>query len=243
MPERIIEADRSVIIAADMKPDRFEYVIDETADVEGISAYKLGFVIGLSRIGLPLAVEKIKARTNKKVIYDHQKGGTDIPDTGPAYAEALAEAGVDAGILFPLTGPLVEEAWIKALQDKGIGVIVGGEMTHKQYKYTEGGRIADAGMLEMYEQAANLGVRDFVVPGNRLDRVKYYRGYFNDKLGEGEFTFYAPGFVAQGGEISEAGQAAGENWHAIVGRGIIAAADVHVAAVEHTQQILAGNGK
>ncbi|MFC1629794.1 hypothetical protein ACFL11_01030 [Patescibacteria group bacterium] len=34
------------------------------------------------------------------------------------------------------------------------------------------------------------------------------------------FTFFAPGFVAQGGDISETGEAAGSSWHAIVGRAI-----------------------
>jgi orotidine-5'-phosphate decarboxylase len=50
-------------------------------------------------------------------------------------------------------------------------------------------------------------------------------------------TFFAPGFVAQGGEITEAAKAAGKFWHAIVGRAIYEAEDIRKAAEEMTSKL------
>ena len=50
-------------------------------------------------------------------------------------------------------------------------------------------------------------------------------------------SFYAPGFVAQGGVITETGKAAGKKWHAIVGRGVYAAKNIHIAAKEMISQL------
>ena len=51
---------------------------------------------------------------------------------------------------------------------------------------------------------------------------------------------FAPGFVAQGGPISEAGKAAGDHWRAITGRALTEAKDVaaiRAAAKELTSQL------
>ena len=49
--------------------------------------------------------------------------------------------------------------------------------------------------------------------------------------------FYAPGFIAQGGNISDAAKVAGDRFHGIVGRGIYQAVDKKAAAIEHTSQL------
>ena len=51
-------------------------------------------------------------------------------------------------------------------------------------------------------------------------------------------VFYAPGFIAQGGKISDAAKAAGERFHGIVGRGVYEAKDINKAAIEHTSQVV-----
>jgi len=240
MAERIIPAERSIMLAADVQPSRSRILAQQIANVAGLSSVKVGFELGLG-LGLFDAVRVFKeADPELVVVYDHQKAGNDIPDTGVNFARTMKRGQVDAAILFPFTGWCVEERWIKELQDAQIGVIVGSEMTHDGFLYSEGGRIADDRLIDIFEQAVELGVRDFVVPGNKPNKVSNYREFFEEQLGEGGFTLYAPGFIAQGGEISEAGKAAGKNWHAIVGRGIFAAADVRLAATEYTQQILAG---
>ncbi len=236
MAERIIPADRSIIIASDVRGSTFKSLVDNTGNVEGISAYKLGFKVGYSGLSLPRAVNYVHQETEKKVIFDHQKAGNDIPDTGKDFAEVMEDAEVDAAIIFPFTGPNVEEAWIKALQEKDIPVIVGAEMTHENISGPLG-YIKSNAFKRMFMQAVELGVTNFVVPGNKPKRVAFYRKLFESELGAGNFDLYSPGLVAQGGEISAGGRAAGARWHGIMGRAIFAAEDQRAAAEMYGQQI------
>jgi len=89
---------------------------------------------------------------------------------------------------------------------------------------------------DIYELAAKMGVTDFVVPGNKPDRITHYKGLI-ESCGVKEPVFYSPGLVAQGGEISEGAKAAGEKFHAIVGRGIYQAEDKKKAALEMTSKL------
>ena len=171
---RIIQSDRSVIPACDVPLEVYERIVKEIGDVEKIGGYKVGFFLGLD-YGLPKVVELTRKYTDKPIIYDHQKAGTDIPDLGVKFVDICKKAGVDAVILFPQSGPETEEKWIKAAQEKDLGVIVGGLMTHPRYVRSEGGYLADGAIMEMYSNAADLGVADFVVPGNRPDDIKRIR--------------------------------------------------------------------
>lgn len=220
MSERIIPADKSVVLAADVKPSKFPGLMEQVGEVEGMGGVKIGFELGLG-MGLRKAVDTVLETNDKlRVIYDHQKAGNDIPDTGMNFARTMRTARVDAAILFPFNGPVVEEKWVRELQERGVGVIVGAEMTHKKQRATEEGYILDTAFDHMFVQAIGLGVRNFVVPGNKKDRVEYYKSLFDKEVGEGEYTLWSPGFVDQGGDVSETGQVAGENWHSIVGGGI-----------------------
>ncbi|MBS3151766.1 orotidine 5'-phosphate decarboxylase [Candidatus Woesearchaeota archaeon] len=166
---------------------------------------------------------------------DGQKLGTDIPDTGQEVMKNIKEAGFDAVILFPQSGPETERAWIYHALDKGLKVIVGGRMTHPAYTVSEGGFITDEGALDMYRIAARAGINNFVVPGNKPDVIKQVRDVVE---AEGIIpVFYAPGFIAQGGNISDAAKVAGDRFHGIVGRGIYQASDKRAAAIEHTSQL------
>lgn len=231
---RIIKRDRSVIPACDVPLELYERIVRETANIEGIGGYKVGFFLGLD-YGLPKIVEIARKYTDKPIIYDHQKAGTDIPDMGGKFAKICKKSGIDAVILFPQSGPETEKAWIEAAKKEGLGVIVGGLMTHPKYKKSEGGFLADESILEMYMIAADLDVKDFVVPGNRPDDIRRIREALEEK--EIAPRFYAPGFVAQGGEITEATKVAGDHWHAIVGRGIYKAENIKKAALEYTSKI------
>jgi len=235
LEQTIIARDRSVIPACDVETlEQFEKLVEATANVDGIGGYKVGFELALG-YGLPKVMETVRKHTDKPVIYDHQKAGTDIPDTGKNFARVCKKAGVDAVILFPQSGPETERAWIYHALDAGLKVIVGGRMTHPAYSVSEGGFITDEGALEMYKIGARAGVTNFVVPGNKPDVIKQVR-----ELVEGEGVspvFYAPGFIAQGGKIEDAAKVAGDRFHGIVGRGIYSASDMHAAAVEHTSQL------
>ena len=238
LEQRIVKSDRSVIPACDVETlEQFENLVLQTADVEGIGGYKVGFELGYGGIGWGLAnvVEVARRHTNKPIIFDHQKAGTDIPDTGKNFARKMKKSGVDAVIFFPQAGPETERAWIYHALDHGLNVIVGGRMTHPAYAVSEGGFITDEGSLEMYRIAARAGVNNFVVPGNKPEVIKEIKGVIE---AEGvKPIFYAPGFIAQGGKISDAATVAGERFHGIVGRGIYEAADMRAAALEHTSQL------
>ena len=234
MKIRLIKYDRSVIPACDVNTlEELKRLVSETHDIKKIGGYKVGFTLALSH-GLPSVVKTIRKFTDLPIIYDHQKAGTDIPDWNQKFARVCKNTGVDAVILFPLSGPATEEAWIKACQDVGLGVIVGGEMTHPKFKRSEGGFIADDALDEIYLNAAKSGVNNFVVPGNKIDRISHYKSLLQKVK---ELTFFAPGFVTQGGEITEAAKAAGKSWHAIVGRAIYEAKDIRKAAEEMTSQL------
>ncbi|HLD02302.1 MAG TPA: orotidine 5'-phosphate decarboxylase / HUMPS family protein [Candidatus Nanoarchaeia archaeon] len=235
LEQRVIDRNRSVVPACDVSLEQFEELVRQTAGIEGIGAYKVGFALGL-RHGLPKVVETARKHTTKPIIYDHQKAGTDIPDTGKEFASVCKDAGIDTVILFPQAGPETERAWIYHALDHGLNVVVGGRMTHPAYAKSEGGFITDEGALEMYRIAAQAGISNFVVPGNKTDVIKQVREIVEAE-GVAKPVFYAPGFVAQGGKIGDAAKVAGDRWHAIVGRGITQAEDMRKAALEHTSQL------
>lgn len=226
---QIITLPRTIIPACDVDLVKFEQLVSDTHDIDKVGAYKIGFALGLSH-GLKKIVEVTRKYTAKPLIYDHQKAATDIPETGTIFAKIIAEAGIDAVILFPQAGPVTLRAWIQAAQSNDLNVIVGGRMTHEGYIQSEGGFIGDDCIERMYTEAARLGVNEFVVPGNQPNFIKEIR----EKLvclGI-EPIFYAPGFVAQKGQISEAAKAAGPRWHAIVGRAIYDSTDMHRATLD-----------
>lgn len=242
MAEKLINRDKSVIVAADVKAEQLSPLVQATYGVEGINGYKVGLALGLG-MGLPQTVHRIREYTNLPIIYDHQKAGNDIPDMDKEFADVCQKAGVNAIILFPFSSPVTEERWIKASQDSGLTVLVGGHMTVPKFLEREGGFIADSAPEHIYTIAAENGVRDFVVPGNKVEYVAKYRKLLEDILGPDNFTLYAPGFIAQGGNISEAGQAAGNKFHAIVGSAIYGKNEsrtvdqMRIAAEEVTAQI------
>jgi len=147
---------------------------------------------------------------------------------------------VDAAILFPFGGGATERTWIEACQSAGLTVLVGAEMTQEEFFEEEGGFITQSAPGEIFDIATSMGVTDFVVPGNKADKVERYRKLLEAFVGMDNLTLYAPGFISQGGDITETGQVAGDNWHAIVGsalynqKGVDA---IHEVALRLTEQI------
>ena len=220
----IIKEKKSVVPACDVATlNELEALVKAVDSVKGIGGYKVGFSLALP-YGLPAVVKAIRVHSRKPIIYDHQKAGTDIPDTGAQFAAACAAAGVDAVILFPQAGPETEKAWIQHCQKAGLKIIVGGEMTHPAFLAKDGGFISDDAPRRIYELAASLGVTDFVVPGNKPDKIRFYKEII-EKAGCASPVFYSPGLVTQGGDVTEGAKAAGERWHAIIGRALYGAGD------------------
>ncbi|MBW2976845.1 orotidine 5'-phosphate decarboxylase [Candidatus Woesearchaeota archaeon] len=225
---QIIKLKKSIIPSCDV-PDlgKLKNLVRETCSVEGVGAYKIGLELCL-RCGIPAVVDAVRKYTDLPIIYDHQKAATDIPELGEKFAESVK--GVNAAILFPLTGPETERAWIKACRKEKLGVIVGGDMTHKAFLGNDGGFINDKGPLKIYEIAAGEKINDYVVPGNKPEKIRLYRAFLEARGIKP--VFYSPGLIAQGGNIAEGAKAAGESWHAIIGRALYNAKDINKAAKE-----------
>jgi orotidine-5'-phosphate decarboxylase len=236
----LIATKRSIVVACDVPTlERFRWLVAETAAVPGVGAYKVGLQLALS-YGLRSVVEVARAISSLPLIYDHQKGATDIPEMGARFADACKSAGVDAVVLFPLSGPETEKTWVRECQRVGLSVLVGAHMTHRRYLASEGGFIIDGAPRLAFEIAADLGVTDFVVPGNKPSSVRTAREFLDAK--GAPYSLYAPGFITQGGEISECGRAAGERWHAIIGSAIYTSADPRAMASSLARRITDGTG-
>lgn len=241
---KVIGSKKSIIVAADV-PNLVQLasLAEAVKDLPRIGGFKIGFSATMKE-GLVAAVNTIRKNLGPDfpIVYDHQKAGNDIPEMGKQFAEVLKSSGINAAILFPFAGPATQESWTKSCFDAGLHVLTGGIMTHAKFLASEGGYIADESVERIYRLACTLGVTDFVVPGNKIDWVKRIRDVLVGELGEGSFTLYAPGFITQKGAISECGQAAGNEWHAIVGSAIYGKstqAEQRQAAIVVTRQITA----
>jgi orotidine-5'-phosphate decarboxylase len=214
-----IKEKRCVIVAADVDDlSELKKLVEGTVEVKGIAGYKVSSITAL-RYGLPLVVRTIRQFTAKPIIYDHQKAATDIPKLGEKFAQVLINSGIDAAIIFPFGGAATEEAWISALKKAGITILVGGHMTQPKFLYDEGGFIHNEAPFRIYRIAAENGVKDFVVPGNKPEDGIKYKVFFENLIGKGNFNLYAPGFIDQGGNITEFGKEVGD-FRAIVGSAI-----------------------
>lgn len=211
---------RSIMAAVDM-PKLADAVklAHAVKNLPEVSSFKVGFVQGYNSL-MHTTNSLRRACPEKKIVFDHQKAGNDIPDMGRVFAKKLKEVGCDAAILFPFAGPVTQCEWTRACMGEGLHVIVGGIMTHEQFLASEGGYIGDDVPERIFDLACEQGVRDFVVPGTRLDWVKKLRKLVADRLGEGNYHLYAPGLVVQVGDISQCATAAGPNFCGIVGRAI-----------------------
>jgi orotidine-5'-phosphate decarboxylase len=241
--ERIVQGKRSIIVAADVPNiESLVSLAEAMVGVPGISSFKIGLSLGMKNLKTAVTMVKLKMGFNFPIIYDHQKGGNDIPPMGKQFAEVLEDSGVNAAILFPFAGPATQKAWTKACFDSGLRVLTGGIMTHSQFLVSEGGYIADEAVERIFRLACELGVKDFVVPGNKIEWVKLIRSWLIEELGDHNFVLYAPGFITQTGDISECGLVAGDEWHAIVGSAIYerpTKEDQRQAAITVTRQIMA----
>ncbi len=197
------------------------------ASVKEVLAIKVGFSLAL-RHGLPATVSVIREVTQLPVIYDHQKAGTDIPQMGEPFSRACREAGAQAVIIFPHSGPKVLEAFIKGAFEHRLVPVVGLVMTHPAYLQSEGGYLRDDAPQLICESALSLGVTDFVLPGTKPDVVRRFsKSAFAGIEG---VTIMMPGIGTQGGSIKSAFEAAAPHRRfAIVGSAIYGAEDPKIA--------------
>lgn len=254
---KIILIDRSIVPACDVTKEKYIEILEATSGIEKVGGYKIGPVL-TGRPGYDEIVKITRHHTSKPLIFDAQKWGTDIPDTAEKILTPLKESGIDTVILFPQSGPAAAYQWIKDSQDLDLNVIVGGEMTHPRYlstdlsegkkvNYTEifkelgitraiPGFMREYAPEDIYEIAARMGVTNFVVPGNKPDKITHYKSLI-ERCGISEPIFWSPGLVEQSGKVSEGAKAAGKRFHGIVGRGIYASKDMKQAAIALSKEL------
>ena len=222
----IIKSKKSIIPSCDVDSlERLQKLVKLTCSVKGVGAYKIGFELVIP-FGMEKVVKTIRKLSDLPIIFNlSPMSGTDIPDMGDKFMKACK--GVNAVILFPQAGPETEVAWIKAAQQNKMNVIIGGEMTHQAYLKSAGGFLNDDAPKRIYEIAASMGVSDFVVPGNKPDKVMEYKKIIEAKIRN--LVFYSPGLITQGGSISDLAQKL-DSWHAIIGRAIYESKDMKKAA-------------
>lgn len=184
----------------------------------------MGFIAALTH-GLKRAVDLVKSVSDKPVIYDHQKGMTDIPDLGRWFAKILRRDGVDAAIGFPQSGRDTLIEWVGALRELGVVPIVGGEMTHRGFLRSSGGYVCDDSPQRIYEDASMLDVEHYVIPGSRVERALIYADMVSKRI-------HDPVFLLPGVRSSEDVRIIASNLlpryrniHVIVGRAVISSKD------------------
>lgn len=224
-------ADRGLIVACDLTSEpELERVAAATAALEFIRGFKVGVLLALS-VGLRRACEMIRRHGSQDIIYDHQKFGTDIPDIcGGQVLGLLKDIGVTQVIAFPFAGIETLKAFSRGCRDYGLEPIVGGEMTHAGFLSRDGGYLSDTGPARIYQDAAELGVRRFVLPATKPQSMAQHRRAIEQACAQPLFMFPGVG-KGQGGDIVEAfRQVEPHSAFAIVGRGIYAQPDPAAAA-------------
>lgn len=211
-----------------------ERVVAAVASHEHLYGFKVGFGLGLAH-GLPAVVQMIRRHSDRPVIYDHQKAGTDIPETGTLFARTLRQAGIDEAILFGQAGPATLEAWIQALRQERLKVIVGTLMTHPAFLQAEGGFLADAFPEQVFRLARANAVGAFVVP---LTKPALVRHLLERHPAGPDAEFYSPGFGAQGGDPHAFPFV--RRHYLIVGRSLLKAADPAAWLAEADRGVRAG---
>jgi orotidine-5'-phosphate decarboxylase len=211
---------RGIILAADVTSLEGLVKLSLLAEQhKEVVAIKIGCLLTL-RFDLSMVMRIIQGNTKVPVIYDHQKAGTDIPAMGEPFAEALLSKGISAEIIFPLAGPQTLRAYVEGAQKFDIVPIVGLVMTHGAFLHLEGGYIVNHAPKDIRQQAALMGVKNFVMPATKL----HLTGAHCEALEKYKpVKVMMPGIGTQGGQLQKAFSAVEDYGHhpfAIIGSAI-----------------------
>lgn len=232
----LVKAEHGIIIAADVSTiDDLRKLAKLGGQVDEVVAIKLGFSLAL-RYGLLTLVSTVKEVSHLSILYDHQKAGTDIPAMGQVFADICFEAGIQGTVFFPQAGPKTLEAFVTAAFERGLTPIVGLTMTHTAYLQSDGGFISDIAPARICEIAKGLGVRSFVLPGNKPEIVASFSK--GPLMSIAPVEIMMPGIGSQGGSIAKAFEASyGHHSFAIIGSAIYKATDPSAALKKFVEEI------
>ncbi|HDL60032.1 MAG TPA: orotidine-5'-phosphate decarboxylase [candidate division WOR-3 bacterium] len=182
-----------------------------------IAGLKIGSILCWQH-GLPKVVGELKKVCDFPVIFDAQKACTDIPDIVRKQAKVVANAGVDAFIAAPQgAGSATLTAFVDACKEYQIVPIVVLEMTHPEFSAFLSRDAAE----RILEKSIDLGVRSFVAPANKPERLKLYKNIAKKK--REVIKILSPGVGPQGGGPDTAVEAGAD--FVIVGRAIYKAGE------------------
>ena len=203
----------SIIVALDIPLQKASRLVRDLEKVEDkIAAYKISS-LQVMESGLKSVVAELRLATKLPLIYDHQKGATDIPEIVEQQVKSASDYGVNAFIGVPQgAGSKSLESFVSACQRNKVEPIVLIEMSHSEsdkYLHTDYA-------WRVFQDAVGLGVRHIVAPGNKVERLKLIREWI--KQSGKEISILRPGIGAQGGKAKEAVQAGTD--YPIIGRQI-----------------------
>ncbi|MFH1649434.1 MAG: hypothetical protein ABIA93_02710 [Candidatus Woesearchaeota archaeon] len=170
---KIIETERSIVPAWNVKTSRFRKVLQGTANVEGIGAYMIGAVPILEH-GLPEAVERAReVRQGVPLLYNHGGLGSDFEQLQSPVFQEIKRAGVEAVVLTGLAGPSVLSSWIRAAQTAGLEVVLEQMQPHSGFLSQNpmdtsdvlSGYLLPKAIIDAHKLAVSQGVRMFILPG------------------------------------------------------------------------------
>jgi hypothetical protein len=211
---QIISLERKLIIACDLPLPELRTLLEATSDLEGVGGYKARHAETMDLIG--------EYEPNKLIIHDQQKWCFDpVPERNHEFLEYL-KTRTDAVIGFPYTGLKIMDDVIKySLENDVPTIIIGGLTTNEEATTYSGGVISRGRMEDLYKEAAQLGVVNFVVPGNNPTYSREVRNIVRVQMKNGvEPRLFPTGFGYQGGSITEFAKIVGRNLNPIIGRGI-----------------------
>lgn len=191
------------------------------ADINSLKKEVGGLKIGsllVWKYGLGKIVSEIRKMCDFPVIFDAQKAGTDIPSIIEEQVKLASDTGVDAFIASALgAGPKTLESFIKSSLKHNLVPIVVLEMTHPMANAF----LREDASKQVLTQSLEMGVENFVAPGNNPERIKMYRDL---ALGVRKtIKIFSPGIGPQGGGPDTAVEAGAD--FVIVGRSIYEAKD------------------
>ncbi len=173
-----------IIVALDL-PDLEKAIEVVDAVKKEINTVKIGYPLVLGQ-GLD-TISTIKNEFSCQVIADFKVA--DIPETNRKIVDLTFQAGADAVIVHGFVGADSAQACMDSAHKNGGEVFLLTEMSHPGAL-----KFIKPVSLEIARMGVKLGIRNFVGPSTRLDRLEKIRRI----IGSGSFLI-SPGVGAQGG--------------------------------------------
>ncbi|HTX61972.1 MAG TPA: orotidine-5'-phosphate decarboxylase, partial [Methanobacterium sp.] len=154
-----------------------------------LNTVKIGYPLVLSE-GLE-SITEIKKEYGFNIIADFKVA--DIPETNKKIAELTFEAGADALIVHGFVGADSVEACSKVAQEHDKDIFLLTEMSHPGAE-----QFIQNFSLNIARMGVEMGIRNFVAPSTRMDRLEKIR----EIVGDDSFII-SPGVGVQGGNPAQ----------------------------------------